>query len=512
MAVELVSAVALRSWFAVLSAQEKEKNDLIDNILKTVEAYESQIRYLKLEVDHEKNSRITFQEKLETLTRQKVGLENTLAQNAFVVVLVDGDGAIFQDDLLARPKEGANEASRRIVQAVKESLRDDPLEQEDITILVRIFANLNDLGKTLHLSNIIPQRTDLITFAEHLTTSRGEFDFINVGPGKENADSKMRKMLDHFYRNVQCKKIFFAGCHDNGYLHDLQQYTNNAHDDAHRIVLVETTPAQPSFRSLLPFPIVRFDNVFRSTSLRLGDSLPSPGCAGHSPPRPIPVSPVDEEPTSPASIIEQTTSPRNASPSTEPPEITNPTTGPASSMVMSGNGGKSVRYSLTYATAGGSENHHNISLKTDTSKTARSIEYNRNSQRLDPPNKRPQDLAVWESYHDKLARVQEGSQRRGFCNWEYLAGGCTRRSTCRMEHDAVLDERELLVQRYKARTGVCLTGPSCSEWDCFFSHHCPFENCPRPNCKFDVHLDESEREVWERWTEGKSAPDILRGA
>jgi hypothetical protein len=32
---------------------------------------------------------------------------------------------------------------------------------------------------------------DLHRFAEQFTNSRAEFEFINVGPGKENADSKM---------------------------------------------------------------------------------------------------------------------------------------------------------------------------------------------------------------------------------------------------------------------------------------------------------------------------------
>lgn len=44
----------------------------------------------------------------------------------------------------------------------------------------------------LHLTNVIGARQDLNTFAEQFTVSRGEFDFINVGPGKENADSKIR--------------------------------------------------------------------------------------------------------------------------------------------------------------------------------------------------------------------------------------------------------------------------------------------------------------------------------
>lgn len=165
-------------------------------------------------------------------------------------------------------------------------------------------------------------------------------------------------------------------------------------------------------------------------------------------------------------------------------------------MVISGNGGRSVRYGLTYATAGGFENHRNISLKADPSKLARTIEYNRDNQRLDPLNKRPQDQAAWESYHDKLASVRDGPQRRGFCNWEYLTGTCNRKLTCRMEHEVVLDERELAVQRHKARMAPCSTGPSCSDWDCFFSHHCPHETCTNRTCKFDVHLDERDREVW----------------
>ena len=85
------------------------------------------------------------------------------------------------------------DASRKLTQAVRDSLKQEKLiDGENITILIRIFANMNDLSKTLHLSKVISGRGDLSIFAEQFTTSRGEYDFINVGPGKENADSKMR--------------------------------------------------------------------------------------------------------------------------------------------------------------------------------------------------------------------------------------------------------------------------------------------------------------------------------
>jgi len=92
---------------------------------------------------------------------------------------------------------------------------------------VRAYANLNDLAKSLRLSKVIDSDEDMRTFAEQFTNSRAEVDFVNVGRGKENADSKLRKMLNHYLRNLQCKKIFVACCHDNGYLQYVSEYPSH---------------------------------------------------------------------------------------------------------------------------------------------------------------------------------------------------------------------------------------------------------------------------------------------
>src|SRR3569833_1296680 len=72
-------------------------------------------------------------------------------------------------------------------------------------------------------------------------------------------------MFHHFFNNIQCKKIFFAGCHDAGYMHELQEHMGDP-DARERIVLLETTPAEPCYRTL-GFRITRFDTVFRSEPL-----------------------------------------------------------------------------------------------------------------------------------------------------------------------------------------------------------------------------------------------------
>ncbi|KAK7755964.1 hypothetical protein SLS62_001906 [Diatrype stigma] len=114
-------------------------------------------------------------------------------KNQFVVVLVDGDGAKFCDDLLNEPDPafGAQKAAENLKKAVRDHLRQENLS-EDITIIVRVFAHVSGLAKALTESDIIPQTYSMFTFAEKFTNACAEFDFVNVGWGKENADSKIR--------------------------------------------------------------------------------------------------------------------------------------------------------------------------------------------------------------------------------------------------------------------------------------------------------------------------------
>merc|ERR1712093_542822 len=223
------SVEALHAHFAQLAKQDKERSELTFGVLKRLYSYEQEIHRLKMDLEGQKRE-----------------IEQLINKDPYVVVLVDGDGSKFLDGLLQDPVSGATKAAQRLKQEIKDYLKDTPLGAVDLPILVRVFANLNDLARSLRLSNIIESADDRRTFAEQFTNSRAEFDFINVGRGKENADSKMRKMFKHFLKNFQCKKIFFAGCHDNGYLHELREHVGDP-DAKERIVLLETTPAEPGF-------------------------------------------------------------------------------------------------------------------------------------------------------------------------------------------------------------------------------------------------------------------------
>ncbi len=109
---------------------------------------------------------------------------------SFAVVLIDGDGAKFRDEFIRDHEQGAVKAAWRLKEAVKEANFG-----HDMPILVRVYANLNDLAKSLRMSGVIDYDESLRIFAEQFTNTHADCDFINVGKGKENADSKIRREL-----------------------------------------------------------------------------------------------------------------------------------------------------------------------------------------------------------------------------------------------------------------------------------------------------------------------------
>ncbi|KAL7622239.1 hypothetical protein AAE478_007742 [Parahypoxylon ruwenzoriense] len=516
---------------------DTERQTFIRTILEKIEADSKRIIDLELDLEDQKRSRAAYQSKALTLEAEAERLIQKLNKDPFVVVLIDGDGAKFADRFLRDPVPGAERAAIKLKQAVRENLRDTGLGHDDIPILVRVYANLNDLAKSLRVSRVIEYEDNMRLFAEHFTNSRADFDFINVGKGKENADSKIRRMLSYYHRNFQCKKIFLAGCcHDNGYLHDLRDYTG---DSDNRIALLETTLAEPGFRSL-GFPILRFDEVFRSEPLNnemkriplvmptrtRSPPYPPPGFGPGPIARPvqpiqrpsatIPPTPQEQRSSStPTPILSSATvksvSPVQSSstPEQETPQLlAQPPRAP--SVISSGNGGTSI----SYATAGGANDHQNVTVKAPKpKKQPRIIFYNADNYRIDPPTQHPPRTPAQTSYQAKFQSIKPSV----FCNDYYLKGRCKWGISCDKTHDAELTVPELAIHRYKARTSLCPAGPYCVDYDCYLSHHCPRVPCTRGDmCPFyctekwgDLHLTKDQLEASTRWTEGTDLPEHL---
>lgn len=185
--------------------------------------------------------------------------------NPFAAVILDGDGAVFRNDLLAKGHEGGVKAARELLRDVKEQLKTTypKFNIDDWSIFVQIVLYLPGLANKLSDLGIIRTQSELTEFIRGFNYSQPTFSIIDVGRGKENADHKCREMVHFMARFKQCKHLFFGPCHDKGYIPPLQHMRARV---AERLTLIETTPAEPDFRRELNLPIAKL-TVFRSEPL-----------------------------------------------------------------------------------------------------------------------------------------------------------------------------------------------------------------------------------------------------
>lgn len=523
------------SRLSVYQQLDNERHALIQTMIQKINSDAKRISDLELDLDDQKKSRVDYQTMAINYEKEMQRWTSRLTNGSFVVVLVDGDGAKFRDELLRDHEQGAAKAAWKLKEAVKAAGFG-----HDMPILVRVYANIDDLAKSLRLSGVIEYDDSLRIFAEQFTNTYADCDFINVGRGKENADSKIRRLLDHYYKNAQCQMIFIACCHDNGYIHDLRQYAGVTDD---KIRLIETTSAEPNFRTL-GFPILRFDNVFRSEPLNneikrgtqsfpfrsRSPAQPNPGpIARPSPATLLPFDSISPElqeqiwgtPSASSAVpspVQTTNSlatnandrPRPVSAPQNKSPLQSQTPTRPSNVINSGNGGTSI----SYATAGGTADFKNVTVKLAKSKKLpKYAYYNEDQYRLDSPTQHPPRGPAQASYQAKFQAIKP----LVFCNDHYLKGKCKRGVNCDKEHEIELTPSEVAIHRYKARTSLCPQGPLCTDADCYLSHHCPRPLCNRnENCPFyqtanwgDLHYTKEQMKPYTKWAEGDEFPEHL---
>jgi len=474
---------------------DHDRNEILIAALQQLTDQECSLSTLALELEDQKRSRCRYQKEARDFEKELASLKRRIEKNTLVAVLVDGDGAKFTSELLQAREAGGGEAARRLNQAICHYLKgtEPELYADDASVVVHVWANLGGLAKVLVHDGSIGATDHMSEFAEGFSRNRAEFNFVNVGRGKENADNKLRRMFNFYHNNIQCKKIFFAGCHDTGYVHDLEEKRGTGESER-RIVLLETTPAEPKFRQL-GFPITHFDNVFRNQPLDNETKRSRTWSFDGTPSNDMRTTVAS--PLTCAALSSKSQTPwRSKAGGKDDEEAENDLGRVSSTVKRSENGG----ISINYASAGKDKDHHNVDISTTKSEQRRSILYNAAQQRLDLPNNRSWSVDAQQSYNKKIEQIKP----KVFCNEFYLVGDCPRGDSCFFDHSKELSREELKIHRYRARTGPCVTGPSCQNFNCYSSHHCPAgKSCYKgPDCLFseaksyygDLHFREPMEE------------------
>jgi len=158
------------------------------------------------------------------LEAENTHLKELLTRDPFVLVLIDGDGMIvrylsakhstlsltiaqFHEHLLNDAEAGGKKAATLLhdstITYVHECLEGLP---KNIRILCRMYANLRGLANTCHKTGIVPSIAHLEEFSRGFTHGNIHFDFIDVGPEKDQAGEKIAG------KSFELQRVAFAAC------------------------------------------------------------------------------------------------------------------------------------------------------------------------------------------------------------------------------------------------------------------------------------------------------------
>nr|XP_036577175.1 C-x8-C-x5-C-x3-H type zinc finger protein [Colletotrichum truncatum]KAF6784087.1 C-x8-C-x5-C-x3-H type zinc finger protein [Colletotrichum truncatum] len=412
-----------------------------------------------------------WQTKAQKFESQVSLLKKANDSNPFVFVIIDGDGAVFQDALLKKGVDGGAEAGYLLWAEIKKYVTDAYPESasEDWSIIVQIVLNMDGLAKKLHASGIIPNSTverTLADFGRGFGRSQPLFSFIDVGSGKESADHKIREMLRVMVRVTQCKHIFFGPCHDNGYLPVLEPYKLDPKVHP-RLTLIETTPAEEGFKHL-NFHRISFPSVFRTEKLPDRHTITNMAASLGIQPLPPPLGPKQQNGNGGGGALL-----RSDTNESQPPGImSSPSSGGAQTPPSWSRLTKSTAPTKT------------IDISSTKKQAFRKYYLlNAESQRVDEPLPRT-DIAAEKRFKERMQKAGN------VCNAYHLHGNCKNGDECNYSHGEKLSPGELVVLKQKSRGIPCSQMSDCIDVTCMLGHHCRWLNsCEHTHCRFEGYHD-----------------------
>lgn len=142
---------------------------------------------LEADLDDERKNRRSWRQQAEIL-------QQSVDRNRFAVVLIDGDGYHFSRPFyMSTSESGGAQAAHALYTDVQQYIKaNNSNSNGDTEVMVIIYFNKQVPARALVEADIIQRSSQLDEFFWSFTSSRGLFQVVDCGPGKERADSKLR--------------------------------------------------------------------------------------------------------------------------------------------------------------------------------------------------------------------------------------------------------------------------------------------------------------------------------
>ncbi|KAF2416981.1 hypothetical protein EJ08DRAFT_703525 [Tothia fuscella] len=187
-----VSRSTYAAQLKAFQQSDLQRQSLCDNLIHDYEKLFHDYQVAVNDATAANESRRTYQDKCASLETVVEEYKHKIESNSFVVVVIDGDGAIFHQDLLTAGQDRGSDAASRLHIAVKRYVQERYEHLRDYSVIVSIFANLEGLGRKLASVGFVQSPHGLRAFARSFTLHQPLFNIIDVGEGKERADYKVK--------------------------------------------------------------------------------------------------------------------------------------------------------------------------------------------------------------------------------------------------------------------------------------------------------------------------------
>ncbi|PVI05055.1 hypothetical protein DM02DRAFT_610926 [Periconia macrospinosa] len=190
--------------------------------------------------------------------------DSVIPRNPYVLVLVDGNGYIFNDELIREKEEGGMRAARMLNDAVEGYVRDSLPKKvfQGSRIIVRIYADLTNLSVRLAKAKLCGnEKRSLAHFTAGFTRTINFFDFMDT-LDEDGTRFKIRESFKLSAEDPACSHILYAACSDPSYLSQLVPYSG-CRD---KISLVQGADFNSAFHQF-GLNVTQFPTIFRWSDL-----------------------------------------------------------------------------------------------------------------------------------------------------------------------------------------------------------------------------------------------------
>ncbi|KAJ7848868.1 hypothetical protein B0H14DRAFT_2767052 [Mycena olivaceomarginata] len=198
-----------------------------------------------------------------------------------VVMLIDGDGAIFSPQFIGQGLKGGHAAAQLLSDSTLHCIAAN-YDSRAIQLWVYVFFNKRGLIDTFRRAGFAALTGQFEDFVLGFNQATERFLMVDVGSTKEAADAKLKVYLEDEIRLPETFKVIFGGCHDNGYLANLYSQLTAGYKD--KLILLKSYTEMAGGIAMLGLPSLTIADLFMPHKIENIPSSPTSTKDVFSPP------------------------------------------------------------------------------------------------------------------------------------------------------------------------------------------------------------------------------------